>query len=78
MENEFNAVTFYTAGGQAVPGSLLINPPHGSRYAEESPLASVSNGLSAGVNLAILFGICILTRALAFLFIWLMARFHKL
>ena len=42
------------------------------------PAPQVSNGLSAGVNLAILFGICIGTRALAFLFIWLMARFRKL
>lgn len=33
------------------------------------PTPQVSNGLSAGVNLAILFGICLGTRALAFLFI---------
>jgi len=38
----------------------------------------VSNGLSPGENLAVLFGICIGTRALAFVFIWLMARYRKL
>lgn len=42
MENEFNHVTFYTVGGVAVPGHVLIYPPEGSRFAEESPLSSVS------------------------------------
>ncbi|KAI7840867.1 hypothetical protein COHA_005397 [Chlorella ohadii] len=78
MENEFNHVTFYTAGGLEVPGHVLLHPPPGSRFAEDSPLSSVSNGLSPGENLAVLFGICIGTRALAFVFIWLMARFRKL
>lgn len=51
-------------------GPLLASPP---------PTAlQVSNGLSPGANLAILFGICIGTRALAFVFVYLMARFRKL
>lgn len=51
--------------GQAIPGSLLIPP-------------QISNGLSVGVNLLILLGITLVTRALAFLAIYGAARFKYL
>lgn len=65
VTQEFDDVTFVGENGQAIPGSLLIPP-------------QISNGLSVGVNLLILLGITLVTRALAFLAIYGAARFKYL
>ncbi|GAB4821715.1 hypothetical protein N2152v2_008761 [Parachlorella kessleri] len=65
VRSQFDSTMFYNAEGQPVPGSSVIPP-------------TIDNGIAVGPNLAILLGIMVGTRFLAFLSIELVARTKRL
>ncbi|KAL4859144.1 ABC transporter G family member 9 [Chlorella vulgaris] len=73
VQNEFNSVTFYTAGGEAVPGSQVL-----SGGVAGVSLSQVNNGLNVGENLAVLLGIAVGARSLAFAMLTSMAKLKRL
>lgn len=73
VQNEFNSVTFYTAGGEAVPGSQVL-----SGGVAGVSLSQVNNGLGVGENLAVLLGIAVGARSLAFAMLTSMAKLKRL
>lgn len=73
MDNEFSNATFYTKGGEAVPGSKIFN-----NELPETPLSGVNNGLSIAANLCVLLGITLAARALCFLLLLGMVKTKRL
>ena len=65
MKDQFNATTFYTASGEAVPGSSVLP-------------SQIDNGLSVGANLAVLLALTVATRLAAFAGIVAMQRLKRL